>query len=67
MRKHELSILAPVSAEDVIEDPYPHLVIKNALDDDLYSALVECLPDTEVVMDRRPKKDTWYDSPPQGF
>jgi len=44
-------------------EPYPHLVIRNALDDDLFTKLYHELPPAEIILDGKAKKDTWYDFP----
>ncbi|MFT6915430.1 MAG: hypothetical protein ACJAWL_001737 [Motiliproteus sp.] len=59
----KLSILSKVSRNDVILDPYPHIIIKNALPQDIYETLYDALPSPEIVLDGREKKDTWFDYP----
>jgi hypothetical protein len=58
-----LSILSNVTASDVRLDPYPHLIINNALDPDVFSALDAQFPSDDVVVNARPLHDTWYDYP----
>lgn len=58
-----LSILSNASTSSLMLDPYPHLVIRNALDPDIFAALEAQFPADEVVVNRRPVKDTWYDYP----
>ncbi len=63
MNSKHLSILSKVSSADIVHDPYPHIVIENALDDALYQELFESLPSEELVLDGREKKNTWFDYP----
>lgn len=63
MAKSRLSILSNASKLDVKTEPYPHLVIKNALDPEVYTQLEAEYPDPAVVLNGREKKDTWYDYP----
>lgn len=63
MTKSRLSILSNASSLDVRQKPYPHLVIKNALDPDIYAQLEAEYPDPALVLNGREKKDTWYDYP----
>lgn len=58
-----LSILSNARKSDLRLDPYPHFVIENALDADLYASLDAALPPDDIVVDGRPVKDTWYDYP----
>lgn len=58
-----LSILSNARTSDVRLDPYPHLVIRNALDPDVFAALESQFPSDEVVVNRRALNDTWYDYP----
>jgi hypothetical protein len=58
-----LSILSNASRADLITEPYPHLVIRNALDPDIFNQLAKEYPDPAVVLNGREKKDTWYDFP----
>lgn len=63
MAKSRLSILSNASSLDVKTEPYPHLVIKNALDPEVYAQLEAEYPDPAIVLNGRDKKDTWYDYP----
>jgi len=63
MAKSRLSILSNASTLDVKTEPYPHLIIKNALDSEVYTQLEKEYPDSAVVLNGRDKKDTWYDYP----
>lgn len=58
-----LSILSNASRADLQLDPYPHLVIENALDEEVFSHLAANYPSDELVVGERPVKDTWYDYP----
>lgn len=61
---HRLSILSNAKAADLMLQPYPHLIISNALDRDVFDRLQRALPPDELVVDgRSPIKDTWYDYP----
>lgn len=44
-----LSVLSKATIGDLKPDPFPHLVIKNALDDAYYSELMSTFPSIEVV------------------
>lgn len=61
--KNRLSILSNVTSTDLRLDPYPHLVIENALDNDVYAELEASFPSDEIVRDGRPVRDTWFDYP----
>lgn len=63
MSKNKLSILSNASTLDVRTEPYPHLVIKNALDPEIFQQLADQYPDPALVLNGREKKDTWYDYP----
>lgn len=56
-----LSILSNASESSLVLDPYPHFVIRNALDPEIFAALEAQFPADEVVVNKRPVKDTWYD------
>ena len=58
-----LSILSNAGAADLKLEPYPHLIVRNALDADVFEQLQRELPSDELVVDRRPVADTWYDYP----
>lgn len=47
------SVLARVTRSDVERDPFPHVVIDRALDEDLYRALAACMPDAATLVDGR--------------
>jgi len=46
----DLSILQNVAAADVQSDPYPHLVLQNALPEELYNALSESYPGADKIV-----------------
>jgi hypothetical protein len=48
------SILHKVTRADVVRTPFPHVVIDEALDAELYARLAAAFPSGEVVMDGRP-------------
>lgn len=58
-----LSILSRASKADLRLEPYPHLVITDALDPEIYAQLEREFPADEVVLNGRPAKDTWFDYP----
>lgn len=58
-----LSILSNASPADLRLDPYPHLVIENALDPKVFAELEAEFPADDLVVDRRPVTDTWFDYP----
>lgn len=63
MANSKLSILSNASSVDIKLEPYPHLIIKNALDPDIYAQLEKQYPDPQIVLNGREKKNTWYDYP----
>jgi hypothetical protein len=63
MEKTSLSILQQVSKAEFSLVPFPHLIIKDALEPSLYAALERDLPSEELVVDGREVRDTWYDYP----
>jgi hypothetical protein len=61
---NRLSILSNAKVEDLVLQPYPHLLIRNALDRGVFEKLQRELPPDELVVDgRTPVQDTWYDYP----
>ncbi len=50
------SILAKVTKDDIRRDPFPHVVIENALPDELYQALAETMPTAEYIAERLGKE-----------
>ena len=61
---HKLSILSNVSESSLIGDPFPHMIIPNALDPELFAALEAQFPAEDVVVNSTgPVKDTWYQYP----
>ncbi|EHR42207.1 hypothetical protein [Alishewanella jeotgali] len=61
--KNRLSILSNASKADIFSEPYPHIIIKNALDPTVFKRLADEYPDPAIVLNGREKKDTWYDYP----
>ncbi len=60
---NRLSILGNASRSDLILTPFPHLLIENALDAEVFAQLASCFPDDERVRDGRPEAETWFDYP----
>jgi hypothetical protein len=58
-----LSILSNAQKSDLVLEPYPHLVIENALDADVFAELEATFPADDIVVDGRPVRDTWFDYP----
>jgi len=63
MDRSRLSILSNAATSDLVLEPYPHLIIRNALDKEVFDALQATLPAAEQILDGREKKDTWFDYP----
>ena len=61
--QNPLSILSRVKPEHLFLDPYPHLVVEDALPSETFDLLFEAFPPDDLVVDGRPVKDTWYDYP----
>ncbi len=57
------SILSNASSANIVTDPYPHLVIRNALDPDVFAQLAATFPADDLIVNGRQIKDTWYDYP----
>jgi hypothetical protein len=62
-QRNPLSILSRASKANLRLDPYPHLIIDEALDPALFEELSATYPEDALVVDGRPIKDTWYDYP----
>jgi hypothetical protein len=60
---NRLSILSNVNAADLVLEPYPHFVIQDALDPDVFVQLEAAYPADQMVVGERPIRDTWYDYP----
>ncbi len=55
------SILHRASRADVVHDPFPHLVLEEALEPELYEQLAREFPAAEIVLDgRRPESNRYY-------
>ncbi len=63
MNKSCLSILSNAKSTDIRLEPYPHIVIENALEDSVFQQLQTTLPGVEIILEGREIKDTWYDLP----
>ncbi|WP_293264281.1 hypothetical protein [Neptunomonas sp.] len=61
--KNKLSILSNVSSSQLVLEPYPHIIIENALDKDIFNELQDNFPNDETIVDGRDLQDTWYDYP----
>jgi hypothetical protein len=61
--KNPLSILSRAAKADLVTDPYPHLVITNALDPAIFMQLASQFPADDIILDGRASKDTWFDYP----
>jgi hypothetical protein len=46
------SLLAHVTKDDIRRDPFPHIVIRNALPQELYDALAKSMPTAEYIGER---------------
>lgn len=58
------SVLAKVTAANIVSDPWPHVVIQDALPDDLYTELLNSRPSPDRIIDGRPaKENSRYDIP----
>ena len=58
-----LSILSKASAAHLKLQPFPHLVIEDALDAQVFAQLEAAFPADELAVDGRTVKDTWFDYP----
>lgn len=56
-----LSILSGFERAKVFSNPYPYIVIENALPTELYRSLEASFPSVELVTDGREERDTWYE------
>ena len=54
-----LSILSQACTGNWVLAPYPHLVIENALDAQLFAELEATFPADSLVVDACPVADTW--------
>lgn len=62
----DLSVLGSASRADVRLDPFPHVVINNALDKGLFDQLAREFPAPQVLLEAEGAlSDTWYDYPAQ--
>lgn len=51
------SVLSRLTPADIVYDPFPHVVVENALDPDWYAALAESYPSLEKVVGSRELKN----------
>lgn len=58
-----LSILSRAAKADLVTEPYPHLVITEAIDPAIFEQLSSQFPTDDVILDGRAAKDTWFDYP----
>lgn len=54
------SVLHKASRADISDDPFPHIVVKDALDEELYEALATSFPDAQTIIDGRELSDNRY-------
>lgn len=59
-RPAELNVLGRASRADVITDPFPHVVIRNALREDVYEQLANEFPGMSVIADDAAPQDNKY-------
>ncbi len=58
------SILHRITRHDVQREPFPHVIVDNALEDDLYVRLADTFPDAETIVDGQPiENNTPYRMP----
>ena len=50
------SILGKARAADICREPFPHIVINNALDEDIYEALIREIPDKKLSRTKGPTR-----------
>jgi hypothetical protein len=62
-KSNRLSILSNAAKINLEKLPYPHIVIKDALDKDVYLQLEAEFPKDEIILNGRLAKDTWFDYP----
>jgi hypothetical protein len=48
------SILRKITRADVVRDPFPHVVIDGALEDELYARLAASFPSADAIVDGQP-------------
>lgn len=62
-QQNPLSILSRAAKADLVVEPYPHLVITEALDPKVFEMLSNQFPADDIILDGRAVKDTWFDYP----
>jgi hypothetical protein len=63
IQKNPLSILSKAAKADLMTEPYPHLVITEALDQAVFEQLASQFPADNIILNGRAAKDTWFDYP----
>lgn len=63
IQKNPLSILSRVEKADLVIEPFPHLVITEALDQVIFKQLASQFPADDIILNGRTAKDTWFDYP----
>lgn len=63
IQKNPLSILSRAAKADLVTEPYPHLVITEALDPAIFEQLSSQFPADDIILNGRAAKDTWFDYP----
>jgi len=58
-----ISVLQNASSKDVVSYPYPHLVIENALPEEVFGSLLAQYPGLDVVANGRKIENSRYDYP----
>ena len=55
------SVLHKAAKEEILDEPFPHIVIRDALEDDLYERLARAWPRPEIILDgREPQSNRNY-------
>jgi hypothetical protein len=60
---NKLSILSRVRPDHLTLLPYPHLIVEDALDPEIFAELERTFPEDPLIVDQRPLRDTWFDYP----
>lgn len=63
IQNNPLSILSRAAKADLVTEPYPYLVITEALDPAIFEQLSNQFPDDDIILNGRAPKDTWFDYP----
>ena len=51
---NEISVLGKASQDNIRTEPFPHLVVQNALPQDLFEELIGGFPTNEAIAGSRP-------------